>query len=134
MNNFPELEQAVDKIFRSNPRKIVVSAPRSSENEFQKVVISLKLIGGVIKYQAEQFTKTQVFHRNMDRRDAPAYLAGLLANDFRQANSFSDEIEYNLRLSKKDRVMLGKHLTGRNKKQPVSPFQIPYGKPGGRKR
>ena len=52
-------------------------------------------------YQAEQFTKTQVFHRNMDSAEALIFVVSLLRSDFKQLNSFSDEIEYNPKISKR---------------------------------
>ncbi len=151
-----ELEGAVRKIFQSMPKKLVISSKRPFGNkstesveknlkkaesdhsdnmafaseqehrEYEKIVISLKLIGGVLKYQAEKFTRTQAFHENMDKKDAKSYVVHLLETDFRQVNSFSDEVEYNLRISKKGKVMLGKHLTGKKQDVPTAVFDVKY--------
>ena len=125
------LNEAVDKIWKSEPKKLVISSrkffngwqmPESQYlNEdpaqpYEKIVVSVKRIGKELKYQAEQFTKTQVFHRNMDLHEVPSYIISLLENGFRQVNSFSDEIEYNLKISKKGKIMLGKHLTQKAEK------------------
>lgn len=92
---------------------MVLSSRRSSEAAYEKVVLSPRNIKNRMMYQAEQFTKTQVFHRNMDSAEALIFVVSLLRSDFKQLNSFSDEIEYNLKISKKGKIMLGKHLLKR---------------------
>ncbi len=108
-----ELKKAAEKIFSSHPQKMVLSSRRSSEAAYEKVVLSPRNIKNRMMYQAEQFTKTQVFHRNMDSAEALIFVVSLLRSDFKQLNSFSDEIEYNLKISKKGKIMLGKHLLKR---------------------
>ncbi len=131
MSDKKELKEAVDKIWESRPKKLVVSSrkvfsdrqPTESQNFagdtekiYEKVVVSAKDIGGKRKYQAEQFTETQVFHRNMNPHEVPSYIVSLLESGFRQLNSFSEKIEYNLKISKKGKIMIGKHLL-ENKKE-----------------
>ncbi len=80
---------------------MVLSSRRSSEAAYEKVVVlSPRNIKNRMMYQAEQFTKTQVFHRNMDSAEALIFVVSLLRSDFKQLNSFSDEIEYNRRFPK----------------------------------
>ena len=124
-----ELREAMEQIWKSQPNKLVISSrkvvsdrnqPQSQsfiedrEQPYEKVVVSVKNIGGKLKYQAEQFTRTQVFHRNMEPHEVPSYIVSLFEGGFRQLNSFSEKIDYNLRISKKGKIMLGKHLTERN--------------------
>lgn len=76
----------------SQPNKLVISSrkvvsdrnqPQSQsfiedrEQPYEKVVVSVKNIGGKLKYQAEQFTRTQVFHRNMEPHEVPSYIVSL---------------------------------------------------------
>ncbi len=104
-----ELERAVDMVFSSGPKKMVISSRRSSEALYEKIVISRRRIRGKMMYQAEQFTKTQVFHRNMDEEETRRFAVSMLRNDFRQLNSFGNTVEYNLRISKKGKILMGKH-------------------------
>ena len=104
-----ELERAVDTVFSSGPKKMVISSRRSSEALYEKIVISRRRIRGKMMYQAEQFTKTQVFHRNMDEEETCRFAVSMLRNDFRQLNSFGNTVEYNLRISKKGKILMGKH-------------------------
>ena len=110
-----ELMKAVERVFSSSPEKMVISSPRSSDSQYDKIVVSRRMIRGQLIYQAEQFTKTQVFHKNMDEDETRRFTVSLLRENFRQLNSFSDTVEYNLRISKKGKVLMGKHIVRTDK-------------------
>ena len=131
--NRDEAKAAVDNMIKENPQKIVISNRRFRESagglrtgteEGQqtgsradhvsvpqaddicgKIVISPKLIGGVLKYQAEKFTETQVFHDNMEKKAVAEYIVSFLERGFRQVNAFTAETEFSMRISKKEKYL-----------------------------
>ena len=126
--NRDEAKAAVDNMLKANPRKIVISNRRFREaadgpkagpasvphadDICGKIVISPKLIGGVLQYQAEKFTETQVFHDNMEKRAVPGYIVSFLEKGFRQVNAFTAESEFSMKISKKGKIMTGKNSRG----------------------
>lgn len=126
-----ELKDAVLRIIAEAPYKIVISNRRSkvgtasslnearlaenssgSSNDdrvYEKIVISPITVKGAFAYQAEQFTHTQAFHLNMPSEDLPGYITGLLSDEFRQLDSFSDSSSGNIKISKKGKIMSGIH-------------------------
>ncbi len=122
-----ELISVVRSILAEAPYKIVISnrrsktgtasdlnAARMSEKSsgssdearvYEKIVVTPKIIKGAPAYQAEQFTHTQAFHLNMAPDELPGYITGLLANEFRQLDSFSDSGSENIKISKKGKIM-----------------------------
>jgi SAM-dependent methyltransferase len=125
-----ELIEAVNKVIDTDPSKIVISNRRSrspvvdintarlSEKSsgssdvthvYEKIVITPCIIKGDTVYQAEQFTRTQAFHRNMTHNELSGYITELLSDEFRQLDSFSDTCDMNIKISKKGKVMTGRH-------------------------
>ena len=126
-----ELKDAVLRIIDEAPYKIVISNRRSkvgtasslnearlaenssgSSNDdrvYEKIVISPITVKGAFAYQAEQFTHTQAFHLNMPSEDLPGYITGLLSDEFRQLDSFSDSSSGNIKISKKGKIMSAIH-------------------------
>ena len=126
-----ELKDAVLRIIAEAPYKIVISNRRSkvgtasslnearlaenssgsSNNDrvYEKIVISPITVKGAPAYQAEQFTHTQAFHLNMPSEDLPGYITGLLSDEFRQLDSFSNSSSGNIKISKKGKIMSGVH-------------------------
>jgi SAM-dependent methyltransferase len=59
-----------------------------------------------------RFTKTQVFHENLDFEAALRYLAASLTGEFRQLNSWDSNWEYAVGISKKGKVLSSQKRTG----------------------
>lgn len=127
-----ELISAVDRVLETGPDKIVISNRRSrtgtaedlnqarlmedssgsgddKERIYEKIVICPCIIRGKKMFQAEQFTRTQAFHRNIPAEDITGYISGLLLSDFRQLDSFAASCDMNIKISKKGKVMTGSH-------------------------
>lgn len=64
------------------------------------------MIKGSLMYQAEHFTRTQAFHKNMPADELISYIAGLMAEEFRQLDAFSEHGNANIKISKKGKIML----------------------------
>ena len=59
----------INKLVESKPYKVIISNKTNKENEFNKIVITLKLIKNAPMYQIEKFTETQAFHVNINETD-----------------------------------------------------------------
>ena len=159
-----KLRDAIIKIAEAGTYKIVFSSPRA-ESDYKKIVVSLKNIKGKYVYQAEQFTETQVFHKNIEAGEMDIFIEEMLAGKvtdrakvneevgkvgadeeagkvgadeevrkvgadgevrkvgaggcFKQADSFGELRDYNIRISKKGKVFVGVHeksVNGKKKK------------------
>lgn len=125
-----ELLHAVRAILATAPHKIIISNRRhknaatadlkearllenssgsSSDRQriYEKIIITPRDIRGKSMYQAEQLTRTQAFHLNMQEEHLEDYITMLLSEEFRQLDSFSDSAEGNIKISKKGKVMSG---------------------------
>ena len=131
--NSAEAKAAVDNMMKENPHKIVVSNRRRGaaagelkdipaaepDDICEKIVLSPKRIGGVLKYQAEKFTKTQVFHENLEKKAVSDFIVSFLERGFRQVNAFSAESEFSMRISKKGKILTGKNSRSVSRKKAV---------------
>lgn len=127
----PGLSEAIGRILEADPQKLVISSIRSragspadlnearqeeisagsdrQARHFEKVTVTPRMIRGTRMYQAEQFTRTQVFHKNMKASELSGYLEELLTFRFRQLDAFCPACDFTLRISKKGKVMTGEH-------------------------
>ncbi len=87
--------------------RYVLSAP-GKDSPYQRIVVS-RIQGN---YQCEQYTATQVFHRNLGEEELRGYLAGEIGPVFTQVHAWDENWEYSLRITKK-----GKLLYNRKKAQ-----------------
>ncbi len=131
--NSAEAKAAVDNMMKENPHKIVVSNRRRGaaagelkdipaaepDDICEKIVLSPKRIGGVLKYQAEKFTKTQVFHENLEKKAVSDFIVSFLERGFRQVNAFSAESEFSMRISKKGKILAGRTPAGNGMKNSI---------------
>ena len=97
-----EITGCLAQIFQEHPLKIILSNPR--QGDFQKIVLEKRSDG----YSAEKFTDKQAFHEKIAAAQLPDYCAGQLAC-FRQLNAWTAQVEYQIRISKKGKVLLGKN-------------------------
>ncbi len=97
-----EITSCLAQIFQEHPLKIILSNPR--QGAFQKIILEKRSDG----YSAEKFTDKQAFHEKITVAQLPDYCAGQLAC-FRQLNAWTAQAEYQIRISKKGKVLLGKN-------------------------
>lgn len=91
-----DLKQMVESIWEAGPYKVILSNGRKQEHSYQKIVLQRL----ETKWQAEKYTKTQVFHENLSEEEVKEYLLGKLETDFRQCNAWDKEQEHMIRISK----------------------------------
>lgn len=100
-------KEYIDQIVEAQPLRIVVSCPKSKENEILKVKYSLKSSTGKVEYQIEKFTKKQVFHENIGEDSLGQSLEEVM-EDYKQLSAESKNYSIDLRLSKKGKVFFSK--------------------------
>ena len=96
--------------------RYVLSAPVKGA-AYEKTVI--RRIEG--KYQCEQYTSTQVFHRNLKEEELREYLKEQIGPVFTQVHAWDEAWEYALRISKK-----GKLLYNRTKARQAPPVRMTH--------
>lgn len=91
-----ELEKFFSSIFDSEVTKIIISKPKSKEEEYKKIVVEKKGNG----YQISKYTEKQVFHENVTTSEVMNRSIDLTANHYRQVNGWSSKGEHIILISK----------------------------------
>ena len=94
------LASMLDDFINEQLNQIVLSNP-VKKDLLQKVKVRPMLMKGALVFQAEEFTKTQAFHRNMNAEEAKAYLTEQLSGVFKQAEVLSELGSATVLISKK---------------------------------
>lgn len=99
------MTEKITEIFKDDILKAVISNPTAKSFEYRKIEILKKNLSDKTVYQLGKYTKTQVFHSNVDCTDIISEVCGLM-NDFRQFDAWSEANFYSLKLSKKGKATL----------------------------
>ena len=94
------LASMLDDFINEQLNQIVLSNP-VKKDLLQKVKVRPMLMKGALVFQAEEFTKTQAFHRNMNAEEAKAYMTEQLSGVFKQAEVLSELGSATVLISKK---------------------------------
>ena len=103
-----ELKNAIREISNSKPYKIVISNRKNKDVEYKKININLKEAKGREFYQVEKFTEKQVFHENIEIADLEAKIFEFMEEDFKQLDAWSEDENFNIKISKKGKVFFGR--------------------------
>ncbi|WP_027218504.1 class I SAM-dependent methyltransferase [Butyrivibrio fibrisolvens] len=96
-----ELEQYIKMMVDADVKKMIISNPTRNTNEFKKLVVEIK---SGSKYQISKYTKTQVFHENLGKKDIASRCYDLTEGLFKQINGMSDSEEHIILISKKGKA------------------------------
>ena len=102
------LINAIDKIVEGQVFKIVISNKKDKENKYNKININFKESKNKKYYQVEKYTDKQVFHENIEIEDLRDYLLDYMENSYKQLAAWSENKTFDLKISKKGKVFLGK--------------------------
>ena len=102
------LINAIDKIVEGQVFKIVISNKKDKENKYNKININFKESKNKKYYQVEKYTDKQVFHENIEIVDLRDYLLDYMENSYKQLAAWSENNTFDLKISKKGKVFLGK--------------------------
>ena len=103
-----ELKNAIREISNSKPYKIVISNRKNKDVEYKKININLKEAKGREFYQVEKFTEKQVFHENIEIANLEAKIFEFMEEDFKQLDAWSEDENFNIKISKKEKYSLEK--------------------------
>ncbi|MBO4949869.1 MAG: GNAT family N-acetyltransferase [Clostridia bacterium] len=95
-----DLQKLISEITQLNIIKAAFSVPYKKD---ELVKCTLRPMGE--KYQFESFTKTQAFHENVEKNGLCNKIISLLTDSFRQAEIFTEEYVYGIKISSKGKVL-----------------------------
>ena len=103
-----DLKKAIAEILESELIKVVISNKISKDTKYNKVIYTLKENSSCEYYQIERYTDKQVFHENIKKEDLEEQLINEVEGKYKQLSAWSNTITFDLRISKKGKVHLGK--------------------------
>ncbi|MDF2535951.1 MAG: hypothetical protein K0R18_2110 [Bacillales bacterium] len=107
------IELALNTIFESELTKLILSNFKDKSGQFKKIVITQKNN----HFQVEKFTEKQAFHEVVKGTELQSRTHLFLTDGFRQLNAFSESTVFELKVSKKGKVFLGKSKNQDSPKQ-----------------
>jgi len=110
-----ELKRAVKEIIEEEIIKIVISNKMSNDVKYNKITFILKEDKVKEYYQIEKFTDKQVFHENINGDALEEKLLECLQGNYKQLSAWSDIHTFDLKMSKKGKVFLGKKKSDNTK-------------------
>ncbi|MBU3181936.1 class I SAM-dependent methyltransferase [Clostridium psychrophilum] len=103
-----ELKKAIDEIAKQDIIKLVISNKANKDSEYNKITFVLKENDVKKYYQIEKYTDKQVFHENIDTNILGDKLLEYVSSNYKQVDAWSNIATYDLKISKKGKVHLGK--------------------------
>lgn len=104
-----ELVKAIKEIVAEEVIKVVISNKLNKDVKYNKINVVLKINNkGKKYYQVEKFTDKQVFHENIEVNNLEKALNDLVINNYKQLSAWSNDTTFDLKISKKGKVFLGK--------------------------
>ncbi|MEG1408856.1 MAG: SAM-dependent methyltransferase [Terrisporobacter sp.] len=102
-----DIIKSINAICEDKAVKIVISNKKNKEVKYNKIVILLKE-NKKEYYQIEKYTDKQVFHENIQVEDLKDKVFDFVKEDYKQLSAWSENITYDMKISKKGKVFLGK--------------------------
>ena len=102
------MQNTLNEIFINKPYKIIISNLKDKTSTIKKVTIKPVVIQNQHLYQIESFTDKQAFHENVDGEKCILKIIDYMQTTFKQADIFTDNFVYNIKLSKKDKLFVSK--------------------------
>jgi SAM-dependent methyltransferase len=103
-----ELKKAINEIIEEEIIKIVISNKMNKDVKYNKITFVLKENKDEQYYQIEKFTDKQVFHENIEVGMLEGKLTECVQGSYRQLSAWSSMHTFDLKISKKGKVFLGK--------------------------
>ena len=110
-----DLKRAIDEIVQEEIVKVVVSNKMNKDVEYNKINFMLKENKKKQYYQIEKYTDKQVFHENIDIEQLGDKLLQYVSNSYKQVGAWATNATFDLKISKKGKVFLGKKKSDNSK-------------------
>lgn len=103
-----ELKIKIKEITNEKLLKVVISNKLNKDVKYNKINIELKEKNNKEYYQIEKYTDKQVFHENIELEMIETKLFEMTFEKYKQVAAWSENTNYDLKISKKGKVFLGK--------------------------
>lgn len=103
-----ELKNKINEITSDKLLKVVISNKLNKDVKYNKINIELKEKNNKEYYQIEKYTEKQVFHENIELDVLNSKLVEMVFENYKQIGAWSDSTNYDLKISKKGKIFLGK--------------------------
>ena len=110
-----ELRKTLEEVFKEDIIKVVISNKLNKEVKYNKITINLKENNKGKFYQIEKFTDKQVFHENINVSIISDKVYECLESNYKQMTAWSNNYTYDMKISKKGKVFLGKKKSDNSK-------------------
>ncbi|WP_288328312.1 SAM-dependent methyltransferase, partial [uncultured Clostridium sp.] len=87
----------------------------NKENKYNKISIFLKENKKKEYYQIEKYTDKQVFHENIEKEELRDKILEFVYNNYKQLNGWSEKTTFDMKISKKGKILLSKSKTNNTK-------------------
>ncbi len=102
-----KLQEALDGLWSCQPYKMILSNPYHKQYAYRKTVLNRMSKG----WQAENYTKEQVFHKNLPEERLMAFVTEAMSLHYMQCNAWDGQREHTVRVSRKGKVTWQKKRT-----------------------
>ena len=103
-----DMIKAIDEISKDKIIKAVISNKKNKDVKYNKISILLKEKNNKEYYQIEKYTDKQVFHENIELDLLRDKIFEFIKEDYKQLSAWSEAVTYDMKISKKGKVFLGK--------------------------
>lgn len=103
-----DLKNAIKEISKENIIKLVISNKVNKNIEYNKITFTFKEDKNKKYYQIEKYTDKQVFHENIDVDGLADKVFGYVGENYKQISAWSNSITFDLKISKKGKILLKK--------------------------
>ncbi len=103
-----DLKNAIKEISKENIIKLVISNKVNKNTEYNKITFTFKEDKNKKYYQIEKYTDKQVFHENIDVDGLVDKVFGYVGENYKQISAWSNSITFDLKISKKGKILLKK--------------------------
>lgn len=103
-----ELKNKIKEITNEKLLKVVISNKLNKDVKYNKINIELKEKNNKEYYQIEKYTDKQVFHENIELEMIETKLFEMTFESYKQVAAWSENTNYDLKISKKGKIFLGK--------------------------
>ena len=110
-----DIIKTINEICEDKLIKVVISNKKNKDIKYNKIVLQLKEKNNTEYYQIEKFTDKQVFHENISLEDLNNKVLEYMKEDFKQLNAWSINTTYDMKISKKGKIFLGKKKSNNEK-------------------
>ncbi|GAA0124624.1 SAM-dependent methyltransferase [Clostridium sp. CTA-19] len=110
-----DLRNTIEEILNEEIIKIVISNRSNKEIKYNKINFTLKENSKGEYYQIEQYTDKQVFHENIEKNMIKEKLLECMNSNYKQMSAWSTESNFEMKISKKGKIFLGKKKSDNSK-------------------